>query len=323
MKSNMNIVGKRKIFFTISLAIVAVTILVSVIFGVKRDIQFTGGAIITYSYQGELDKSSFESEMKAALDGQHLNLQYSQNSATGKQNVVISLPNSGTISIDKVSSIQSMLDEKFAANELTQESIDSVDPTMGGEFFLKCIAAVVFAAVLMILFIALRFRKIGGWSAGVMAVVALLHDVVMVFAVFTLCRIPLNDNFIAVVLTILGYSINDTIVIYDRIRENTQLHRSMPVAERVNLSINQSFVRTMNTTITTVMAMSVVCIVALIFNVTTILTFAFPMIVGMISGVYSSLCISGPLWVVWQEHKAKKKAEAAKAPKASKTKKKK
>ena len=107
-------------------------------------------------------------------------------------------------------------------------------------------------------------------------------------------------------------------MIYDRIRENSRIHRSMSVAERVNLSINQTMTRTVNTTITTVTAMVIVCIIALIYGVDSIFTFAFPMIIGMISGLYSSVCISGPLWVTWQEHKAKKKAAEKLAPKAKK-----
>lgn len=119
---------------------------------------------------------------------------------------------------------------------------DNVDPTMGKEFFTKCLVAVAFASLLMVVYIAFRFRKIGGWSAGAMCVVALVHDMIWVFAAFLFLRIPLNDNFIAAALTILGYSINNTIVIYDRVRENKRLlGGSTPLDELVNVSINQTF----------------------------------------------------------------------------------
>ena len=138
-----------------------------------------------------------------------------------------------------------------------------------------------------------------------MAVVALLHDVLFVFTTFIIFRMPINDNFIAIVLTILGYSLNDTIVIYDRIRENKRLlGKKYTTGELVNLSINQSLTRTINTSVMTVLAMAVVLVVALMYNVESIVSFALPMIIGMIAGVYSSICIAGPLWVMWQERES-------------------
>ena len=139
-----------------------------------------------------------------------------------------------------------------------------------------------------------------------------MHDVIMVYGTFVIFGIPINANFMAVVLTILGYSINDTIVVYDRIRENKKLvPKNTPVSELVNLSMNQSLTRSINTSITTISAMIVVSIVALVFNVESILSFSFPLIVGMIFGVYSTLFITGPLWVLWQEHKEKHKKSYA------------
>ena len=142
-----------------------------------------------------------------------------------------------------------------------------------------------------------------------MAVVALFHDIVMVYGTFIIFRIPINDSFIAVVLTILGYSVNDTIVIYDRIRENKRLYtRSKSIGEIVNISINQTLTRSINTSVATIISMVVVCVVALVMGVESIISFAFPMIIGLICGAYSSICIASPLWVVWQNHKEKKAA---------------
>ncbi|MEG2175150.1 MAG: protein translocase subunit SecF, partial [Oscillospiraceae bacterium] len=173
----------------------------------------------------------------------------------------------------------------------------------------KSMVALGFAALVMVVYISLRFKKISGWSAGITAVIALLHDIIMVFAVFVLFRIPLNSNFIAVSLTILGYSLNDTIVIYDRLRENKRLcGPNLPTAELVNLSINQSFTRSLMTSITTISAMVVVTLVAMFYHVDSILSFSFPMIMGMISGFYSSVCIAPNLWVMWQDRCAQKSA---------------
>ena len=137
------------------------------------------------------------------------------------------------------------------------------------------------------------------------------HKVFVVFGVFVLLRIPLNGNFIAALLTILGYSINDTVVIYDRIRENSALYgkKKMSLAELVNLSVNQSFARSLMTSITTCLALGVVCVVSVIYRLDSIYSFAFPLLFGMVSGVYSTICIATPLWVDWKnKKKAAKKA---------------
>ena len=117
-------------------------------------------------------------------------------------------------------------------------------------------------------------------------------------------RIPLNGNFIAAMLTILGYSINDNVVIYDRIRENSALYgKRMARGELVNLSINQSFGRSLMTSITTCVALAIVCVVSIVFNLESIFTFALPLLFGMVSGVYSTVCIASQLWLDWQNHK--------------------
>ena len=123
-------------------------------------------------------------------------------------------------------------------------------------------------------------------------------------------RMPLNDNFIAVVLMILGYSLNDTIVIYDRIRElRKKSSPKTPIGDIVNTSLNQCMVRTICTSITTIIAIGSVLVVSLIYNIDSIVSFALPMMIGLISGSYSSLCIAAPLWVMWRNHQSKKKAE--------------
>ena len=177
---------------------------------------------------------------------------------------------------------------------------------MGTKFLQKSLVAVVFALVLILLYIALRFKNIGGLTGGMMAVLALVNDL-MVVGTFVLLRTPLDGNFIAAMLTILGYSINDTVVVYDRIRENRSLMgKKATFEELVNQSVNQSARRTLITTITTVMALGVMCIVAKLYGLDSIFTFAFPLMMGMISGVYTSLCVSTSAWVLWSERSKKK-----------------
>ena len=262
--------------------------------------------MLTYGYHGELDVKTLTKDAQSVLGG-GTSVQTGNNVATGDKTIILSLPGTETVSTEKLEALTEKLDAAYPDNAFTQLSVSNVNPIIGKEFFAKSVVAVVAASLLILVYIAIRFKRIGGWPAGSMAVVALVHDLIIIFGVFVIMRIPLNGNFIAAVLTILGYSINDTVVIYDRVRENRQLlGDKMPFEELVNVSINQSLTRSVNTTISTVLALGVVCIVSAIFGLDSIFTFAFPLIIGMISGVYSTICIAGPLWVEWENHKLKK-----------------
>ena len=301
---NINFFAHRKYYFTISIMLIVVMFACALVFGVNLDIQFKGGALLTYSYTGDLDAPAFQKAAEKVL-GQSVSMQESTDIATGKRNIVLSLPTSEGIDAERQAALAAALNEQFSGNEIETASISVVNPTIGGEFLAKCLVAIGFAALLMVFYVSFRFRRIGGWSAGVTAVIALVHAILMVFAVFVIGRISLNANFIAVCLTILGYSLNDTIVIYDRIRENRRIYgTSMPVEDLVNLSLNQSMTRSLLTSVTTASAMVVVSLVALLYNVNTILSFSFPMIIGMVSGFYSSVCIAPALWTMWQKKKA-------------------
>lgn len=306
MKKQYDIVGNRKKFFIFSAVLIAFILLCSVIFGVKMDIQFKGGAMLTYSYEGEFDLNVLNKDINAVL-GSSASLQTGDSIASNAKTVTISMPGSETVDAATVEALGGMFDEKFADNNFQQLSMKNVNPSIGKEFFAKSIVAVVAASLLILVYIAIRFKKIGGWPAGSMAVVALIHDLIVVYGVFVVMRIPLNGNFIAALLTILGYSINDTVVIYDRVRENRQLYgNSMDFEALVNTSINQSLRRSINTTISTLLALGTVCVVSVIFGLDSIFTFALPLIIGMISGVYSTVCIAGPLWVEWETRKKAK-----------------
>ncbi|MDR2908711.1 MAG: protein translocase subunit SecF [Oscillospiraceae bacterium] len=295
--------GNSKRFFLISGIIIAAIILISLFAGVEMDIEFKGGAIITYSFEGTIDRDEF-ARIAQDVTATTISIQESTNLATQSDTMVLSLPGNASLTSDQMAQVTEALRQAFPDSNIQVISNSNVDATMGAEFFAKCLTAVGLASVLMIIYVTLRFRKIGGFSAGVMGVVALVHDIIIVFGVFVIFGIPISGNFIAVVLTILGYSLNDTIVIYDRIRENKRLYgEKLTLSEIVDRSIGQCLKRTLNTTITTVISMVVVSVVALIFGVGSILTFAFPMILGLISGVYSSICIAGPLWVKWREYR--------------------
>ncbi|MEG0896740.1 MAG: protein translocase subunit SecF, partial [Ruthenibacterium sp.] len=292
MKKQYDIVGNRKKYFIFSIAMILFIFVYAAIFGVKMDIQFKGGAMLTYSYTGEVDGKAIGKEVDAIL-GSDASVQMGDNIATGMKTLTITMPGTQTMDTATVEKLSQTLLSEYSTNDFKQLSMNNVNATMGKEFFAKCIFAIVLAFVLILVYIAIRFKKIGGWPAGSMAIIALFHDLIIIFGVFVIAGIPLNSNFIAATLTILGYSINDTVVIYDRVRENRQLFgNKTPFAELVNTSINQSLRRSINTTVTTILALGTVCVVAGIFGLDSIFTFAFPLIIGMISGVYSTVCIA-------------------------------
>ena len=307
---SINFIGNRKKFYTFSCALIAVVLVFCGIFGVKMDVEFKGGSMITLAYEGDADLNDLKSTIGTELGKSNLTLQTGSD-VSGNQTLTVTLPGSDTLTTEQLDNLLTAMNEQYPDNNFVQNEVSNVDATIGKEFLLKSVVALVAACVLILLYVAYRFRKIGGLKAGSTAIVALLHDMFVVFGVFVLLRIPLNGNFIAALLTILGYSINDTVVIYDRIRENSALYgkKQMSLAELVNLSVNQSFARSLMTSITTCLALGVVCVVSVIYRLDSIYSFAFPLLFGMVSGVYSTICIATPLWVDWKnKKKAAKKA---------------
>ena len=305
-KKPIDFVGLRKRFLTISTCLMAAIVLCAVVFGVHLDTEFTGGAMITLSYEGSFTTADVQKTASAALDSTGLTLQTGENVATGDQTLKISMPGTETVTTEQVADLLDSLNESYPENHFEQLSLSNVSAAMGIKFLQKSLVAVVFALVLILLYIALRFKNIGGLTGGMMAVLALVNDLMVVFGTFVLLRTPLDGNFIAAMLTILGYSINDTVVVYDRIRENRALMgKKASFEELVNRSVNQSARRTLITTITTVMALGVLCIVAKLYGLDSIFTFAFPLMMGMASGVYTSLCVSTSAWMLWSERSPK------------------
>ncbi len=325
-KFHINFVKNSKIYFCISIVLMLAALVVNIFFIPTRvDIQFTGGTIIKYSYSGNLkEKQISDVAQKATKDT--ITFTFAENLASSDSNshlVSLQFMGNKAISVDEQDTVTDALTKAFPKNTFKVEQSTVVDASKGANFFFKCLAAVILAAVLIIAYIGIRFKKIGGISAGVMAIVALVHDLIIVYFTFAVFNMSLNDNFIAVVLMVLGYSVNDTIVIYDRIRENRRkMGPKASTADVTNASINQCFPRTICTSITTLAAIGSVLVVSLIYNIDSIISFALPMMIGLVSGCYSSICIAAPLWVMWKNHSDKKKAEKNKKEKEAKDEKK-
>ncbi len=304
-KFNVNFVKKTKIFVSISVAIIAITVIFSFILVPQVDIRFKGGTMVTYSYTGDIDVNEVENAVMEL--GTPNPTVTTGTSFTGDlQTLVITFVADEKMDDEMLSAVSDTLIEKYAANELINVDTTNVSASAGTDFFISCLIAVVVAFVLLVIYIALRFKKIGGWSAGVISIICLLHDVAITYAVYVFADIPLDSNFMAAVLTLLGYSINNTIIIYDRLRENRARYGSkMNDAELVNLSINQTMTRSINTTLCTIIAMVVVTAVCIYMGVTSIVSFSLPLAAGMLAGFYSSVCLAGPIWVTWNGRKKK------------------
>lgn len=304
MKKQFDFIGHRKVFLIISLVIIVAGILCSILMPIDLDISFKGGTLVRYTFSGDLDEGQVNDFVSAQL-GRSVEVPPFSSDMSGTSLIEISLPDQ--LSVEELDALHAAMAEEYSDHNITLVQANSLKPSMGRNFLIKCLVAVALAAIFLVIYVALRFRKIGGWSAGAMAVAALFHDLLIAFFAFVVFRIPLNDNFVAVLLSILGYSLNATIVVYDRIRENRRLmDAKTPLSEIVNVSLNQSFTRTLNTSICTFLAIGTVAVIALAMNLESIVSFAVPMMFGVLSGFYSSVCLCSPTWVLWQEHRDKK-----------------
>ena len=343
----------------ISACIMLAGIIVTCIFGVNLDIDFSGGSRFTYSYTGDIDTSAVEKTLKDSL-GIDADVTLSSDVSGSSKKLVITCTDDITSAIDE-DILESILKEAEAAEteksdnasssedtssdtsstteseetveeEVTSEAMvdiqnalthvlktsfkdnsfelslsNTVNPSLAGSFFIKALVAVALAAIFVIIYISIRFRKIGGVSAGVSALVALIHDVIIAFFACVVFGLEIDTNFFAVVLTLFGYSLNDTIVIFDRVRENKKYYPSFTVREQVNKSVNETLARSIMTSLTTFAAITAIVVVSEGFGMTSLRSFAIPMAIGVISGCYSSVFLSGPIWVIWCEHRPEKK----------------
>ena len=292
--------------YIISAVLMVIGVVCIFVNGLNLDIEFQGGAIIQYTYTGEVDTTEVQNVVVETL-GRNCDVQLTTELATQTEKFVLNLAGKDGLSSQDQDKLNTALVEAFPDNELALTDAEIVEPFIGKKYAEDSVKAIVIAAILIILYIWYAFRKVSGLTAGASGLFALIHDVILVFFTFVVFNMAVNDSFIAAALSILGFSINDTIVIFDRIRENKKFYGGkMSIEDIADMSITQSLTRSINTSICTLLSMVVVLIFAEIKDVKTIITFALPMVVGIISGCYSSICLAGPLWVSWQKHKEKK-----------------
>lgn len=293
---------KKKVCFLIS-AVLVVASLCTSFMGVEVAIDFKGGTIISYSYTGDIDENASKAKIEEIL-GTPVTMQKGESFDSDVNILTVSFSYNSSLTQEQQETLVAELQKIYPDADVAQLESNDVSPSSGREFFGKCIVAVIFAAILLIIYIALRFKKISGWSAGVFTIMTLMHDIIIAYGSFVLFGFEINSNFMAVVLTIFGYSINNTIIVYDRIRENRALMpKKSTIAELVNTSASQTLRRSVRTSITTISTMIIISIVAYICKVDSILSFSVPMVFGLIAGTYSSQCIAPTLWVWWNERR--------------------
>jgi len=284
MRYNFDFVSKRRLWYILSLLII-IPGLIAMAFNkpaLNFGIDFTGGNILQVQFQQPVTAS----QIREVLN--EYNLGNSPIQGTGNNEFII---RTVEINEEQTNQIVGALKEKLGQLDIKRN--EKVGATIGRELTQKGIKALVIATILMIIYITIRFE----FLSGVAAVIALLHDVLVTLAIFALFRWEVDTTFVAALLTIIGYSINDTIVIFDRIRENLRLRKKETIVELVNRSINQNLTRSINTSLTVIMVL-----LALRFlGGETTRIFALAMLIGTISGTYSSIFIACPLWIDFRE----------------------
>lgn len=302
---NYDFCSKKKMIFGILIGVVVLFAGGLIARGANFALEFSGGTMLTYDYTGEIDTNSAESVIKDIVNVPVSVRKGESIDSSGKQ-IIVSFTSEESLNADRQVELTEALQAQFPDSNVSLFDSTDVSPSSGREFLLKCLVAVIFAAVVVIIYIAVRFRKIGGWSAGVCSVLALLHDLIVALAVSVLFGFEFNSNTVAVILTILGYSINNTIVIYDRIRENKKLMPKATLNELINAGCSQSMTRSIRTSITTIATMLIVTIVVAVSGYNTLLTFSVPLMFGLISGTYSSLFVAPVTWSWWMARKESK-----------------
>ena len=282
-----DIAGHRKIWFLLSLVLIIPGFICMGVRGFNFGIDFTGGTIIDLRFAQPVTLTDVRSSLaKYGLDGSTIQLAGAESGVESSENVMIR-----TVDLEENQRKEVMASLTQDVGSYTVLREEKVGATIGGELITNAVLALVISWALIILYVAYRFE----WRFGVSAVLALIHDIIIVLAVFSLTQRQIDSSFIAALLTIVGYSINDTIVIFDRIRENLKLHfrRGGDVNELVNRSIYQTLTRSLYTVFTVLFT----TFALYWFGGETTKDFAFALLVGFASGCYSSIFIASQLWI--------------------------
>lgn len=298
-----NFTGRKAIFFAISVVAIGAGIIAMGVNGatgkhiLNYSLDFTGGTSMTIPFNEYVDtKGEGGNALRALITEKGGTTDIQLQNVQDSNEVIVKTP---VLDKEKRADVKGAIAEKYGIDEnsIAEESISAV---VSDEMQRDAVLAVVIAGIFMLIYIWIRFKDV---KFGASAVIALLHDVLVVLTVYALVRIPVGNTFIACMLTIVGYSINATIVIFDRIRENRKVMGKEALDVVVNTSISQTISRSINTSLTTFITIFVLYIM----GVTAIREFTLPLMAGIVCGAYSSICITGALWYIMKKRSEKKK----------------
>lgn len=284
----VHIIKKRKLWYLISLLVIVPGLISLFTQGLNFGIDFVGGNITEVKIHQDVSVE----QVRAVVQKQGLSARFITES--GEKNFLI---RTEVLTIAQNESFLTAIDEDLGGMTLLRS--EKVGPVIGAELAQKAIIALVVASVLMVIYITWRFE----FRQGIAAIIAILHDILVVIGIASLLQLEVNTAFVAALLTIIGYSINDTIVIFDRIRENMEIKKGLKLDDLINLSLWQTMPRSINTTLTVLFVL-----VAMYFlGGVTLKDFMLAMIIGVISGAYSSIFNASPVWYEMLGEKRKKK----------------
>lgn len=288
----LKVIEKTKIWFSLSLVIILIGLGFMGFRGLNYGIDFKGGTKLVIELGENFDKPAVDEIVK----------KYAPDAVTktvGKTQYEIK---SKDLDETKTSELFGELKETYKLEDKALVSQEQISASVGKDLTRKAVVALAVACIAMLIYIGIRFEL----DFGIAALLALLHDVLITIAVYAVFSIPVNTPFIAAILTIVGYSINDTIVVFDRIRENSKSMRRASHKEIANKSINQTIARSINTSLTTLITIAAVNIF-----VPTVREFSLPLMIGIACGTFSSIFIASPTWVILKNRKATKKQPKA------------
>ncbi|OGZ46926.1 MAG: protein-export membrane protein SecF [Candidatus Ryanbacteria bacterium RIFCSPHIGHO2_02_FULL_45_13b] len=295
----MDFIALRKIFYTISGAFVLVSGVALVVWGLPLGIDFTGGSLMELEFSGSIPSQEMVHNQLASFSLGEVQIQQ-----TGERGIIIRMRD-----LDEETHQRVLGSLRTADSNILEKRFVSVGPVIGGELKRRAVWALVLVLVMIIAYIAVAFRHvshpISSWKYGVVAIIALIHDVVIPTGLFVYLGqfhgVEINALFISALLTILGFSVHDTIVVFDRVRENLRKHNGANFKETVNVSIRETITRSINTSLTLLF----VLLTLFFFGGESTRYFSLALIVGTVVGVYSSIFIASPLLVTWQKWSSK------------------
>lgn len=290
----MDFLKYRYVAIVFSLLVIIGGITYGLLTGYKFDIDFKGGVVIETNIKEEFDNNEMQNLIKNITGESPL----IQKTTGGENRVTITLE---PISSEQETAVIEALKDKY--KNMEEPSTRNIQPAYGKDLINSALLAIGVSVVLILIYICIRFKTLGV-AAAISAIIALLHDTLFLIAVYGIFKFPINSVFVAVALTIIGYSINDTIVIYDRIRENKRkLNLAKDLKKTINTSLSECMTRTIYTSLTTVAVVIVMYILAALNGQQVLMQFSLPLVIGVLVGTYSSIFIATSLWYMFSNIK--------------------